>query len=390
MPSTLESTTIEKPRSSAKARAKKIGALLSATTALSGLAAPAAFAKQTPAKAAAHETVRSTPREPQELPGLKIHLGQETLNKIKDSTLELGLRTKGDTNSVYMPNCTAVKVLIPGHKEPYIMTAAHCFGNITGVPYGVFSDSLHPSYKAEEFSAVSPLEYVVLDPQTGYETRVATPLAAIDKISIDTNNRDVALLHPVIPPAAQKGPLLVRSFENIPAIPLKIAEKAPIQGTPVALYGEPQANGFEPIATTGVYLGRVSYSTDPVIGSGPNIPGTVRQMDLVGINPSTPEEDNCNYGTSGSMALLPNGQLLGNLTLRTNSGYGPEKFMQPPDNIDFDKYYRDIWAQQLNVNLDGFTTICGYTVMDSQTPKDLITGFGHPVSGKGADPTSIH
>ena len=383
----IETPAIEKTRPTLKQRARKAGALITATAALSGLAAPAASAEHSPGKPSRTEAVSTQLRNPQELPGLKIHLGLETLNKIKVSTVEIVSRLKIDFGGSpdggwSPPGCTAVKVSILGQKDPYIMTAAHCFGNITGVGSGAFTDSLNPGNKAENFTKVSPYEYAVLDPGVDFNNRLALPVATIDKISIDTDNKDVALLHAVATATSPKAPYhMVRKFADIPAIPLKVAEKAPIQGTPVALYGEPQANNFEPIVGTGVYLGRVSYSVAR-LPSGSNVPAVYRQLDLVGINPPGPQEDNCNYGTSGSMALLPNGQLLGNLSFRTSHGYGLSREMQSPDSIDFDNYQRPIWEEELNVKLDDFEVICGYTVMDSSTPSDLIEGYRHfaPIS----------
>lgn len=390
MPRKIETPTIEKPRPTLRQRARKAGALVTATAALSGLAAPAASAEYSPGKPTRVEAVSTKLRNPQELPGLKIHLGLETLNKLKASTVEIASRLKvdfgGSPEGNWAPGCTAVKVSIPGQKDPYIMTAAHCFSSITGVSRGAFTDSLNPNNKAENFTNVGPYEYAVLDPDAGIYNRLALPVALVDRISISTDNKDVALLHAVPMAVSPKAPYHgIRKYADIPAISLKVAESAPIQGTPVALYGEPQANNFEPIVSTGVLLGRVSYSVsrEP---HGSNEPAVYRQLDLVGINPPGPQEDNCNPGTSGSQALLPNGRLLGNLSFRTSHGYGPDRKIEPPDSdyLGFDNYWRPIWEEQLYVKLDDFAVICGYTVMDSSTPRDLIEGYKHftPISGR--------
>jgi hypothetical protein len=397
MPRNAE-TTQEKPRPSLKQRAVKAGATAMTFAALGGVISPAAKAEHSTA-AGKREAAKSKLRDPHELPGLRTHLGQETLNKIKNSTIEVGYRPKAnpsfaESGGNWQPNCTGVKVSLPGQKDPFIMTAAHCFGNITGAYYGVFKDTHNPKNRAENFTALSPVDFAILDPdEIDLNQRMSQPVAIIDGISIDTDNKDVALLHPVpqlkspIDSITSQG---IRNFADIPAIPLSVAEKAPVQGTPVALYGEPQAGNFEPIAGTGVYLGRVWYDTPKSPGSGSD--STVRrQLDLVGINPPTPDKDNCNYGTSGSMALLPNGKLLGNLTLRTSHGYGADKRMQPPDSQDFDSFVRPQWELALNVKFDSFDTICGYTVMDASTPRELVDGFNHPavvLSGKGGDPNA--
>jgi hypothetical protein len=386
MTRTNELATPETNGPSLAGKAKIGAALVLSSAAFAGLAAPSAKAEHAPAGGTKTEAAQP-PRDPNQLPGIRIHLGRETLNKIKNSTIEIGSRYKTDTSGVsaeeaYSPGCTGVKVAIGG--KTFIMTAAHCFGDITGERYGTFSDPANPAAKAENYIGVSPKDYAILDPlDPRLDERSRQPVAIVDSISIDTAQKDVALLQVH---AADEGPMTspaIRQFSEIPAINLNVAEQAPLQGTPVALFGEPQANGFEAIAGTGVYLGRVSYSfISPTTGEI-----IYTHLDLVGINPAAPPEDNCNYATSGSMALLPNGKLLGNLSLRTSHGFGPDGIMQLPDSIDFDNYIRPIWEKQLNVKLDGFSTICGYTVMDHSTPSDLIGGLKFPVIAKGGDPT---
>ncbi len=225
MPHKTEASTIEKTRPTLRQRARKAGALVTATAALSGLTAPVASAEYSPGKPSRTEAVSTQLRNPQELPGLKIHLGRETLNELKASTVEIASRLKvdfgGSFDGGWSPNCTAVKVSIPGQKDPFIMTAAHCFDSITGVGSGAFTDSLNPKNKAENFTNVSPYEYAVLDPDADFYNRIGLPVAIIDRISIGTDNKDVALLHAV---ATSRSPRMsyhdIRKFAHIPPIPL--------------------------------------------------------------------------------------------------------------------------------------------------------------------------
>lgn len=387
MPHKTEGSTIEKTRPTLRQRAKRIGALIMATAALSGLTVATASAEHSPGKPSRTEAVSAKLRNPQELPGLRIHLGRETLNKIKASTVEIVSRLKidfgGSPDEKWLPAATAVKVSIPGQKEPYVMTVAHLFDSITGVYIGAFTDSQNPKYKAENFTDLSPYEYAVVDPNANLSDRLAQRVALIDRFSISTDDKDVALLHPIAVPISARASYSIRKFADIPAIPLKVAESAPIQGMPVALYGVPEANNFEPITISGVYLGRVFINDAPDNAPANKVGGfnkqaTHRLIDLVGINPSEPQVDNCNFGTSGSMAMLPDGKLLGNLTLRTGKGYwGPDVQEHLRDSDDFYKWWVPIWENQLNVKLDGFSVICGYTVMDSNTPLDLVNGYKH-------------
>ena len=78
------------------------------------------------------------------------------------------------------------------------------------------------------------------------------------------------------------------------------------------------------------------------------------------------------------MALLPNGRLLGNLSVRATRSYSSPEKNQDFDRPDYDVYWRPRWEKQLNVDLGSFAVLCGYTVMDSKTPHDLLDGFNHP------------
>ena len=379
MSETTKAVAPNKNRRNLRNKLRKGGALAMSLGALSGMGAPAANAEISHAKSAKIEKGGGFPlRQPSELPGIKIHLGTERLNQIKQSTLEIGYRIKpefgGSPNWQFAPNCTAVKVQVPGEKDPVIATAGHCLGAVSGAVNGMLTDPSNPGTIAENFEDATNLEFAVLDPnEPELGVRLNQPIAVIDKISVDTNDKDVAFLHPIATDPSQFVSDNIRSFDSIPAIPLT-STKAPKQGTPVALYGEPQANGFEPIAGTGIFLGRV-YQTESDNGVL-----VTNQVDLVGIRPNTPQQDNCNFGTSGSMAILPNGQLLGNLSRRNNTGYGPDKTMQYWDNINVAEYWFITWEQQLNVDLSAFSTICTYSVLDNQTIQGLVKGFDIPTT----------
>jgi len=388
-------TDVEKPKRKILGRLRKAGALVAVSATLGGVAAPVARAEQDSAASASHEAVANL-RQPGELPGIKVHLGREKLNTLRDSTVEIVYRNLntplGQAPDQWHPSCTGVKVSIPGQQGSYVMSSAHCFVELTGIRTGAFIDTVQPFNAAENFAS-SDIQYGIADPgDTDLNDRLATPSAVADNISISTAGKDTALLHVNAVPIPQEALPRVRSFAEIPAVPLNIAEERPVQGTPVALYGESQANNFEPIAGTGIYLGRVWISEGANRSIGSDQPVTYRQLDLVGIQPTDLQNDNCNYGTSGSMALLPNGTMLGNLSMRSNNGYGPQKVIYSPDSIIFDNYWRPIWEQELDIDLSAFPTICGYTVMDKDTPEGLLKGFNIPASilgGKGADPTGI-
>lgn len=382
MPIETDTPVIEKPKEGKINRLRNAGAITMSALAFSGLAAPLASAEKGVSKSHGIERSYSGLKNASELTGSKIQLSPEILNRIKASTLEIAVRPKAaiaeGTEYSFSPWCTAVKVSLPGQKEPFMMTAAHCFAEATGIPNGAFRD-INPNNKAEDFTDRGSNEYAIVDPgDSNLSERTAQPIATVDRIIIDTNYKDVALLHPVATDASTISSALIRHFEEVPAIPLSIAEKAPLPGTPVALYGEPQSDGYEPIAGQGTFLGKVHLTTIAAQGASPQY----RQLYLVGVKPTSAEADNCNYGASGSTALLPNGQVLGILSIRSPRGYGPNHEPQQADvdngAINWDEKWRPVFEKQLGINLSEFSVLCGYTIMDKNTPQELLSGAFHP------------
>ena len=374
-----ENLTIEKPRRTIGGKAKKAGAVISSAVALAASGAPPAMAESASPKKDLIEMVANKLRNPNKLPGNRLRHKPEQFNQLKTSTVQIIRRfwNQEKNSPGWEPSCTAVKVSIPGQSEPYIMSAAHCFSELTGVRTGAFTDMSSPQNKAENYTDLGPYQYAVADPNAGLDERLQQPTALITGILISTDNRDTVLLRAGGEINNSDTPN-VRHYADIPAIPLKIAEMPPLQGTPVILYGQPKANNFESIVGLGTYLGRV-WITEPVLShGGANVPATRRPLDLVGINPTDSKNDNCNFGTSGSMALLPNGRLLGNLSVRATRSYSSPEKNQDFDRPDYDVYWRPRWEKQLNVDLGSFAVLCGYTVMDSKTPHDLLDGFNHP------------
>jgi hypothetical protein len=391
MSETAQTTITERPTRKLGRKTRQTTALAMSLGALGGLAAPAAHAELTAPKRAGVEHIQPGLKNPAELPGTEIHLGQEILDQIKSSTVELGLRYRhdlvgGSTYAPFSPNCTAVRVSVPGVKDALFATAAHCFSNLTGSRSGGLRDAQNPNLKAENFTAVSDMEYAILDPsEPELDQRSNQPVAIVDRISISTDYKDIALLHIKNTGHSLNSSVNIRKLSEIPALPLKALKQAPLPGTPVAMYGEPQASGFEPVSGTGTYLGRVVYNyTDDYSGES-----VTRMLDMVGITADAPELDKCNFGASGSVAELPDGQILGNLSTRVTLGYGPEHTMQFGDiSLEDNLYWLNQWENQTGINMEGFTTVCGFTVINAKTPAHLVKGFKVTAGGKGAASTT--
>jgi hypothetical protein len=200
----------------------------------------------------------------------------------------------------------------------------------------------------------------------------------IDGLSINTNYKDLALLRPASP--AQKGGSMPgRSFDNIPAISLKISEKAPLPGEQVALYGVPGANNFEPVIGTGTYIGRLR---EPMRKNQSPDSISYKLLDVVIINPDAPNKDSCNFGASGSMAMRADGSMLGPLSGRINGGYGPNKeFQNGAAFLGETPEMFNSWTNHIENSLrvklpkEKDMTLCFYTVLDKTTLGNLVAGF---------------
>jgi hypothetical protein len=391
MQSKIEAPSSEQPHTSRRQKANRAAAALAAATAFGGLTAPVAHAEDSHTKGAKIEAGFGRLRNPHELPGRKIHLGAEILDQLKSATVEMGIRIRpdllpeGTPEEPFQSFCTAAKVHIDGDQSDEFTTAAHCLNALTGAKYGAFIDTLNPGVKAENFTELSQYQFAILDPnEFDLAARKARPVALVDQISISTDDKDTALMR-VSPIIYSDTSATVRTLDQIPSLPYAALKKKPVLGTPVALYGVPQASGFEPAAKTGTYLGRykTTYYDDSIKQE------VVLFLDIVGINTGNPQSDSCNFGASGSVAELPDGQILGNLSIRNNLGYGPTKSMQTGD-ISLQQNINWVIQKenQLGVKIRGnFNTVCSFTVLDKNTPQQMVIGYDRPAAGKGADPS---
>jgi len=297
--------------------------------------------------------------------------------ELMDSTVEVIKHTPPNADTIPWPwfgNCTGVKVMMPGQTDPTVMTAAHCFSEATGFKYGDFANPAAPNDTAENFINAEYYEVGIVDPQSPWETREQGPLLGIGGISISTHHTDVALLAPFTgkggpSPSGQDS----RTWEQIPAINFKVAQHL-IPGEQLALYGVPQAANFSPVIGTGRYIGRVHFTEYVYDGSTET---SSRMLDIVAINLNNPTADACNYGASGSLAMRADGSMLGPLSIRLNKGYSTPNTNQAVDSPDFNNYWRTNWEMETGVDLENYSTICAYTVLDKNTPSQLVEGFNH-------------
>ncbi len=308
-----------------------------------------------------------------ELAGFGLEVTAKQRQQLKNSTIKLDAINK--SNLSIHSSCTGLKII--ANSLPYIITAGHCFRYLDPSIEG-WINSRSPQTEALDF----------LNPTTNnYRFRIHDPtgstyatIAEVQGISIP-EGRDYALLsidpNSIVkpPPDANKAGPVPRYFDQIPRLAYKAAFAEPLAGQEAAVYSVPDANNDLAVAETGIYLGRTSPNLKKYIKLPPN-----ELFDVVAIKTSAPKNDGCQYGSSGSAAILADGHILGPLSERFNLGYGPRHKIYPPDSsLIFQKHFWRNIENDLGVRIDdpSFRTLCFYNVPSRETIPVMLTGFGH-------------
>jgi hypothetical protein len=247
----------------------------------------------------------------------------------------------------WIGNCSAT--MVSYEQETYVVTARHCMS-----PQGGKGGGKGAVPDAIDITSHDEFIYAVVPPDQGSDPAGAAP---VEQISVTTVG-DWALM---------KVNFDGSSVDPANAIPANdYINQRPDPGLNTVEFSMPQAANGGVVAGDGVYLGSIKDPSD-----------TSRYIDLVGLtNAETPAEDACNYGGSGSAAMLSNGRLLGPLSVRNNISYAPGAPDNPPDNRQSAGINRWQFEASLNLNMSEFTTVCGYSSADSSTIPKLVSGFG--------------
>lgn len=299
------------------------------------------------------------------LPGYGKKVTPELGEQLEQSTLQISYRQKG-VNEPWQESCTAEKVELNG--KFYMLTSNHCFGKYEQQESkGHGGPTTYPNIRNLTKIIDADYEFAILDPTESLEERVnSDPVAYVTGIAVDESQiTDLALL------SAEPTEEFKAFFDSMPALNLNRLmddSEEPELGQSVDVHSVPEDSDQTPVSNTGVYLGRMEIS------------GSVSQtVDLVGLEASGPNQDACNYGGSGSMAVLASGQITGTLSWRNNTGYGKYDTYYPPDAPATDVPYRLQEEQYTGFDLDRFDTICGYTVVKSgQTVSNLVKALDNP------------
>jgi hypothetical protein len=290
---------------------------------------------------------------PADLPAHGQEVSRELRGNLEQATVKILKRHRG-SDEPWQPNCTGVKVNAGGNL--YVTTAAHCFSD--DLTNGLKGGGGELPLQTFNINTITKFEYA-LTPVTPTSTN--TPVR-IEAVSQNINGQDWALLRPSPDHASESNSF----FTDIKALDFA-SSLDPSPGQEVALYGAPQANNHLGVRATGIYLGRI---VDPY--------NTARKVDLVGIdNIDEPRLDACNYGASGSSAIFADGYVSGPLSTRNHITYGPGKPQNAPDNPVVGEQNRLAYEQALGVDLGGFATVCGFSVVEQDTIQQLEKGFNY-------------
>jgi hypothetical protein len=305
------------------------------------------------------------------LPGYGAIVSAELRQKAKASTVQIGTQSKGAADkSTWYQNCTATKMTYQA--RTFVLSAAHCFADDIPKHGGPEDAVMLP--RAVNITSKATESYAILDPTIPEHQRMsAEPLAFVTNIAINrSGDADWALLE------VSQNEDSDRAFGDIPGLNLQntasgysdIIPKPPVEGQNTVVYSIPQSSGNTEIMEPGTYLGRVyggeiGYSSSYL-------------YDLVGINPEDPTEDACNYGASGSQAVLADGTTTGPLAWRNNIGY-PNGTREPVDGTaQHTRTDRLKIEATTGINSDQFSTVCIYSAAQPDTIGSLIKVLDDP------------
>lgn len=366
MPSPERTSTAAEHKNRRASKMRKIGATASAWAALALGAGEEAGAVSMQPQASRAAVPANTYREPdmepyvrsiEDMPGYGIKISKEIRKQLADSTVKIVMRFKG-SDSGWAEYCTGVKVRIDN--ETFITTAKHCFSQEgwyrLSTNHTAAGQNIHTP--AVNIAQAAAFEYAVVDPRikrSTYSPDVPPVVAMVGGIMLDPNDdTDWALLKPVNDEQKVGN---YQIFKDIPSLDIMKLTKKPVVGQEMAVYGMPQVTNSRPVAGKGIYLGTFDnpyHEADGQAGSG--------KMALVGLQVSDQIHDPCLYGGSGGSASAK-GVLLNALAFRNNTYYLKNPDRHPTDgSVESNLYWRDLMEKTTGINMDRFTTICGYTI----------------------------
>lgn len=295
---------------------------------------------------------------PEYLPGARREVSPEDAEALAESLVKIYKRDRSSPDpNAWEESCSGNLITYGGTE--YVVSAKHCFIPGSGGKGGP------PAVPTFDITATYKYEYMAGLP--GQDPNVAPEGAPIEGISV-TDSGDWSLLRI----GWSENDLSSREPIDIE----KRSIKFPQPGESVVVYSMPAAAEGDIVRGEGVYLGTIP---DPTSDMG--------VVDFVGIsNAETPKVDACNFGASGSLAVMASGYVTGPASYRNNLHYEPGS----PDNTgDLPQSALRIKLLQeyaLGIDTSSFNTVCAYTTNNFMTGQRdkiqaLIEGYGRTASG---------
>jgi hypothetical protein len=259
----------------------------------------------------------------------------------------LETRVAGATDpKFWTPICNGTLVSIHGALR--VMTAAHCLDYSEG----------HPSTYARPTNVTSGLLY-----QYGFlRYQAAGPPVVLQKAAV-AGTVDLALFSilPSDPNAGQLPATAALPFANpdttLSGAPVNVTAEAGSEGISTAVIN-PETDGSTLTGsrrtTSRIYLGRIKDPSSP------------RFVDVWADNVTTPDQDSCYFGGSGSSTIAAGGWVTGPMSFRDYLGTkSPHDTDEDP--LDGRKAWRAAADQELGFDTSNFITVCTTAVVNATT-----------------------
>jgi hypothetical protein len=271
---------------------------------------------------------------------------------LRSATVELVHRA--DALASWRQECTGTKVRVDD--RVYVLTARHCVSDL------IDRNAVFPSLTRDVERMTAPDLHRPVDVtavlEAGLGIRTVEGGGRVDTSSASPVTRVVAQWYPDVALLSVAG---TNAFDAVPALVYRPGVRPGLEDGETASVGLPAAASGRRVLASGTYLGRVQNPSDPT-----------QLLDLVGLHPGSPSGDACNYGASGSLAVISPGSFTGPLAVRNNvvnkAGSNGE------DDPVFDRKDRKGMAEQLGRSLEGYATICGY----AELTREVLEGLTSP------------
>ena len=245
-------------------------------------------------------------RQINQLPGYGQEVSRAQRVRLSNATVNIMRRLKpvhGNKPGKWEYGCSGAVVRYG--KKRFVTTASHCDPKFNRIFGSYVNNNQWPAVNSSRHSSY---DFAISDPKYKKPNIIGTVVDS--SMSMRGDDLTLMKIKPVSDTKLRKG---ARRFNNIKPLSISNSKRIPKPGQEVALSGAPSTNNKRIVNMTGTYLGRYRIVNED---------GKFRSVAAVGINPAFSRFDACNFGASGSSAILSDGTVLLSLSKRYNyKGY---------------------------------------------------------------------